>query len=124
MKEHLSRYDLIDTFHGLTLFSIVLYHLSWSLVHLWHMDWQRYRSDWAYLWQQTICWGIRGRGTTVVPPLLVNALFEERDTPIIATIMDSFNEISIPQPTNSGDAFSGMIAGAIRDGTDSYLTFW
>lgn len=47
---------MIDTFRGLTLFSMVLYHLSWSLVYLWHMDWQWYRSDWAYLWQQTICW--------------------------------------------------------------------
>lgn len=69
-----------------------------------------------FIWGAIICYGIGGGGITVVPPLLVNALFGEKD---YGNIVASMN-----MATNLGGAFGGMIAGAIYDATGSYVTFW
>lgn len=50
------RYAALDTIRGLTLFSMILYHATWDLVYVHGLDWAWYRSSWAYLWQQSICW--------------------------------------------------------------------
>lgn len=50
------RYHVIDHIRGLNFISMVLYHLTWDLVYLYEMDWNWFRSDWAYFWQQSICW--------------------------------------------------------------------
>lgn len=49
------RYGL-DTIRGTALLSMILYHASWDVVYLFGADWSWYRSDGAYVWQQSICW--------------------------------------------------------------------
>lgn len=46
----------LDTIRGLALISMILYHASWDMVYLFGADWDWYRSDGAYLWQQVTCW--------------------------------------------------------------------
>lgn len=50
------RYHGLDTLRGITLLSMITYHACWDLVYLCGKDWAWYRSEWAYLWQQSICW--------------------------------------------------------------------
>lgn len=50
------RYGILDTIRGITVISMVLYHMTWDLVYLYGMDWAWYQSCAAYLWQQSICW--------------------------------------------------------------------
>ena len=52
----MKRYHIIDEIRGITLCSMILYHAVWDLVYLFGQDWAWYRSDFAYLWQQSICW--------------------------------------------------------------------
>ena len=54
------RSGTLDSLRGLTLFSMIAYHLCWDLVYLRGLPWAWYNGFWAYIWQQ----GIRaGRGT-------------------------------------------------------------
>lgn len=46
----------LDTIRGLALVSMILYHAAWDMVYLFGADWDWYRSDGAYVWQQSICW--------------------------------------------------------------------
>lgn len=46
----------MDGLRGLTLLSMILYHMVWDLVHLFGLEWEWYRSGAGYLWQQSICW--------------------------------------------------------------------
>lgn len=46
----------LDTIRGLALISMILYHASWDMVYLFGAEWDWYRSDGAYLWQQATCW--------------------------------------------------------------------
>lgn len=69
-----------------------------------------------FVWGAVICYGIGGGGITVCPPLLVNALFGEKDYGNIVAAMN--------MATNLGGAFGGMIAAAIFDLTGSYIVFW
>lgn len=69
-----------------------------------------------FVWGAVICYGIGGGGLTVCPPLLVNALFGEKDYGNIVAAMN--------MATNLGGAFGGMIAAVIFDITGSYVTFW
>ena len=55
MKKSKRRASL-DTLRGLTLISMISYHTCWDLVYLFGRDWAWYRSEGAYLWQQSICW--------------------------------------------------------------------
>ena len=50
------RYHILDEIRGITLCSMILYHAVWDLVYMFGRDWKWYRSDIAYLWQQSICW--------------------------------------------------------------------
>lgn len=50
------RYGLLDSFRGLVLISMIVYHGSWDLVYLFHKNWTWYRGSGAYVWQQSICW--------------------------------------------------------------------
>ena len=34
---------------------MIVYHACWDLVYLYRLDWDWYRSFWAYAWQQSIC---------------------------------------------------------------------
>ena len=50
------RRDGLDTIRGLALVHMIAYHACWDIVYLFGTDWKWYRSDGAYLWQQSICW--------------------------------------------------------------------
>ena len=56
MKEVKVRYPKIDILRGLCLISMIIYHTVWDLVYIYGFDWMWYRSDWAFVWQQSICW--------------------------------------------------------------------
>ena len=51
-----TRYLLLDEIRGLTLLSMIMYHLVWDLVYLFGTDWEWYSGEAGYLWQQSICW--------------------------------------------------------------------
>lgn len=40
------------------MLSMILYHTVWDLVNLFHVSLPWYHSQSAFLWQQSICWGI------------------------------------------------------------------
>jgi len=50
------RYSILDEIRGITLCSMILYHTVWDLVYIFDYDWMWYRSEVAYLWQQSICY--------------------------------------------------------------------
>ncbi len=50
------RYFWIDNIRAIAMISMIIYHAVWDLVYLYGMDWSWYRSDFAFLWQQSICW--------------------------------------------------------------------
>lgn len=50
------RHYAIDSFRGMTVISMVLYHMVWDIVYLFGVDWAWYRTTAAYVWQQSICW--------------------------------------------------------------------
>lgn len=50
------RWAALDNLRGLTLLSMIAYHACWDMVYLFGADWGWYRSAFAYLWQQSICW--------------------------------------------------------------------
>ena len=52
----MKRYHILDEIRGITLCSMILYHAVWDLVYMFGYDWNWYRSDFAYWWQQSICW--------------------------------------------------------------------
>ncbi len=51
-----TRCGLLDELRGLALLSMILYHGAWDLVYIFGVSWDWYRSEFAYLWQQSICW--------------------------------------------------------------------
>jgi len=50
------RYHLLDGIRGIVLISMIAYHFSWNMVYLYGARWTWYRSQAAYVWQQSICW--------------------------------------------------------------------
>lgn len=52
----MKRYHILDQIRGITLCSMILYHAVWDLVYMFGYDLDWYGSDFAYLWQQSICW--------------------------------------------------------------------
>lgn len=52
----MKRYHILDQIRGITLCSMILYHAVWDLVYMFGYDLDWYRSDFAYWWQQSICW--------------------------------------------------------------------
>lgn len=55
-KMNIKRYAMPDSLRGLTLISMVIYHTVWDMVYIFGLDWAWYKSDWAHVWQQSICW--------------------------------------------------------------------
>jgi len=51
-----NRYPILDGIRGFAILNMVIYHGIWDLVYLCGFDWQWYKSDGAYIWQQGICW--------------------------------------------------------------------
>lgn len=50
------RLELLDTIRGITIISMVIYHAAWDFVYILGFDWEWYRSVYAHIWQQSICW--------------------------------------------------------------------
>ena len=63
-----------------------------------------------------ICYCLGAPSITVVPPLLVNGMFGEKD---YGTLVGYIN-----MATSIGGAFGATIAAFIYDATGSYVTFW
>lgn len=55
-KNGKKRLHLIDEYRGFVLINMIAYHAIWDLVYLFGMDWQWYKSDIGFVWQQWICW--------------------------------------------------------------------
>lgn len=51
-----NRYVYLDSLRGLTLISMILYHTIWDLVYITGIELDWFRTDAAYIWQQSICW--------------------------------------------------------------------
>lgn len=55
MNKSFHRSGTLDSLRGITLISMIAYHACWDLVYLYGFDWDWYRSQGAYFWQQSIC---------------------------------------------------------------------
>lgn len=51
-----TRLHLLDSIRGLTLISMIIYHGVWDIVNILDVNWRWFRSDAAFIWQQSICW--------------------------------------------------------------------
>lgn len=50
------RYHILDNIRGINLISMIIYHLVWDIVYILDNNWTWYKSDFSYIWQQSICW--------------------------------------------------------------------
>lgn len=63
-----------------------------------------------------VCYGFGGPTITVIPPLMINGLFGDKDYGTLVGVMN--------MATSIGGAFGGMVAARIYDMTGSYGSFW
>jgi len=146
----LNRRHGLDTLRGITLISMIAYHARWDLVYMFGKDWSWYRSDGAYLWQQSICWtfillsgycwsmgrhrlrrGLMAFGGGVI--VSVVTLFTMPDCPVICgvlTLLGSAAILTIPLesawkkiPSRAGLAGSFLLFLLLRDVNSGYLGF-
>ena len=52
-----NRLQLLDSLRGLLIISMIIYHGVWDIVYVFGVELSWYKTDAAYLWQQSICWG-------------------------------------------------------------------
>lgn len=50
------RYRLLDSFRGITVLSMIAYHLVWDMVYIFCLPWKWFYGYGSYVWQQSICW--------------------------------------------------------------------
>lgn len=50
------RYTILDIIRGLALIGMTIYHGMWDLVYIYDVDIPWYKSEAAFIWQQSICW--------------------------------------------------------------------
>jgi len=50
------RLHFIDEYRGFVLINMIAYHAIWDLVYIFGVNWQWYKSDVGFYWQQWICW--------------------------------------------------------------------
>lgn len=62
------------------------------------------------------CYGLGGPTITVIPPLMINGLFGDKDYGTLVGVMN--------MATSIGGAFGGMVAARVYDMTGSYASFW
>ena len=55
-KKLFGRLHLIDEYRGFVVLNMIAYHAIWDLVYMFGADWQWYKSDAGFVWQQWICW--------------------------------------------------------------------
>ncbi len=51
-----NRYYILDGIRGVTILSMVIYHLVWDLIYLFGIKIAWFETTIGYLWQQSICW--------------------------------------------------------------------
>ena len=56
MAKNKSRLSLIDFIRGVAVINMILYHALWDTVYIFGEDIPLFKTQWAYLWQQCICW--------------------------------------------------------------------
>lgn len=56
VKSEKKRFHLIDEYRGFVVINMIAYHAIWDLVYMFGVDWQWYKSDIGFVWQQWICW--------------------------------------------------------------------
>lgn len=56
MTKAKERYEYLDILRGITLISMIIYHGVWDLVYIAGVNWAWFRTNAAYIWQQSICW--------------------------------------------------------------------
>lgn len=56
VKNRKMRLHLIDEYRGLVVMNMIAYHAIWDLVYMFGVNWQWYKSDIGFVWQQWICW--------------------------------------------------------------------
>lgn len=49
------RYKVLDVIRGIALINMIAFHAIWDMVYLFDVEWQWFRSDISYIWQQGIC---------------------------------------------------------------------
>lgn len=57
MNKNFKRYHILDWIRGITIISMIIYHLIWDLVYIFGKNMPWFMSESAYIWQQSICWG-------------------------------------------------------------------
>ncbi len=50
------RIGSLDLLRGLTVCSMIAYHICWDLVHLFAVPWDWFYGTVSFVWQQSICW--------------------------------------------------------------------
>lgn len=50
------RYFMLDALRGCCLVSMILYHTAWDCVYIFGVNLPWFCTEYAYLWQQSICW--------------------------------------------------------------------
>ena len=55
MNKNIKRYHILDWIRGITIISMILYHLVWDLVYIFEKNFPWFISKSAYTWQQSIC---------------------------------------------------------------------
>ena len=134
------RYQTLDTLRGVTIVSMILYHACWDLVWIFGADWPWYRSDGAYLWQQSICWSLgrhrlrRGLmalgGGALVSAVTLLAMPEDRVLFGVLTLLGTSALLLIPLerplrrlPARAGLAGSFTLFLLLRDVNTGFLGF-
>lgn len=56
MEKKKKRLHLIDEYRGFWVINMILFHGIWDLVYIFGCDWDWFRSEGAFIWQQCICW--------------------------------------------------------------------
>ena len=56
MEKKFGRLHLIDEYRGFVVLNMIAYHAIWDLVYLFGVNWEWYKSEIGFLWQQWICW--------------------------------------------------------------------
>lgn len=51
-----TRLHLIDEYRGFVLINMIAYHAIWDMVYIFGENWQWYKSNIGFYWQQWICW--------------------------------------------------------------------
>ena len=73
-------------------------------------------SPMVFVYLVIACYGLGGPTITVVPPLMINGLFGDKDYGTLVGVMN--------MATSIGGAFGGTVAAMVYDATGSYSGFW